>query len=874
MARLKADEYYADKQFRTFENVAPPLAGTQYEVVDQGNASPKFSLMTMYSIPATGELLKSTGMPLGMLLRPFAEVGEGASSEGDETNVGNVGNLENDMGRGPVDDGDNTMDNATNNDAGASIDASADFGNTPPSLSKSQPAVPESDFSHTAGVPRCRRCRAYVNPAMQQTGYQMICNLCGFTSPVPSDYTASVDSAGVRSDFYQRPELHAGVYELRVPREYAAVSASAGAGADASADADTGAAQRALWHVFVVDTSSTAVDSGFTGAACTAIEMSLYGRRGRSLPQGAKVAILGFDSRLKFFDLSPGLREAKVAVVADVAEPFLPFAGTVFGSPVESQDIISASLERLQSEPAACERTALGGALKAADLLLAPRGGGLVTVLLGSVPALAPGALPPKLPPHQGLRGMAAAEYARDVLTAGCAFYTDTLEKLYVDHCVGANFFVGAPSPIDLANLDHLSTRTGGATRLWPRFAAERDELDLANAVQRTVRGTAGYQAQIRIRCSRGLQVDRIFMCGRAYPGNDGICASLPVLGPDTSIACSFTHDGKLDTKKDAHFQATVLYTDPAGVRRVRIINSIVSVTERAADVFSFASADATLALLVRATLSKFPADTSLVSVRNLLVADVVRAVSRYAALVGARISAPGELLLPRGLATLPMHVLGVLKSRALSSCDLVAPDRRVNSFSLLSSSPAPLLSVLTYPLLFALHSLQPSHCRWRTLGSPALRSFCLPPATNLSQAQLQTAGAYLAFDGCHMYLWLHTEVPVQFVHDLFGTSIDSVEALDPLIVQLPILDTLLSRQVRALCSFLSMHYLGLATHSVQICRFKADPCEADFLQLMYEDRSAEMVWSYAEFLRYLHTRVQQLHIESPKPAGKRFGIF
>lgn len=117
VARLKADEYYADKQFRTFENVAPPLAGTQYEVVDQGNASPKFSLMTMYSIPATGELLKSTGMPLGMLLRPFAEVGERASSEGDETNVGNVGNLENDMGRGPVDDGDNTMDNATNNDA-------------------------------------------------------------------------------------------------------------------------------------------------------------------------------------------------------------------------------------------------------------------------------------------------------------------------------------------------------------------------------------------------------------------------------------------------------------------------------------------------------------------------------------------------------------------------------------------------------------------------------------------------------------------------------------------------------------------------------------------------------------------------------------
>lgn len=848
VVRFDADKYYVDKQFRTFENVSPPPAGTQYEVVDQGNASPKFSLMSMYSVPASGELLKSTAMPLGMLLRPFADH---AATESFESIDASSGDTFNEYYQVEGESGPNASE-------GKSKKASAE----------SVEAVPESDFSRAASVPRCRRCRAYVNPAMQHTGYQMICNLCGFTSPVPTDYTASVDGAGVRSDFYQRPELHSGVYDMRVPQEY---------------NIDPEKPAGALQHVFLVDTSLTAVKSGFTGAACTAIEMSLYGQHGKSLPKGSNVAIVGFDSRLKFFDLSPTLREAKVAVVGDLGEPFVPFAGTVFGPPVESQDIISASLERLQSEPAVSDQTALGSALKAADLLLEPCGGGLVTVLVGSVPTLSPGPLRPKLPPQQGLRGMAAAEYARDVLTPGSMYYTDELEKLYVKHQVGVNFFVGTPSPVDLVNLEHLSTRTGGITRLWSHFMAERDELDLANTVQRSVRSIAGYQAQIKIRCSRGLQVSSILMCGRKFPGNDGVCANLPIVGPDSSIACSFTYDGKLNTKKDAHFQAALLYTDAEGVRRVRVINTIMSVTERVADVFSFANSDAILALLVRDTLSKFPEDTSMVSLRNILAASVVSIVSHYANLVGNGNSAPGELLLPRSLSTLPMHVLGVLKTRALLS-RVNAPDRRVNNFYLLSTADASLLSLLTYPAIFALHRLQPEECEWHTVevvgndqdeeNTRGIKSFNLPQATQLSQTQLETGGAYLAFDGEQMILWLHTQVSVQFLHDLFGSSVDSIDALDPQIVQLPNLDTALSKQVRELCEFLSMHFLGLKTHSVHICRFKMDPSEAEFLQLMYEDRSNEMVWSYSEFLRYLHKRVQQLHVESPKPNGKRFGLF
>ena len=65
-------------QFLTGERGAvPPLVTTDFTVLDQGNASPRFLRSTMYNVPVSGDMLKTAHLPFAVTLTPFARVAEG-----------------------------------------------------------------------------------------------------------------------------------------------------------------------------------------------------------------------------------------------------------------------------------------------------------------------------------------------------------------------------------------------------------------------------------------------------------------------------------------------------------------------------------------------------------------------------------------------------------------------------------------------------------------------------------------------------------------------------------------------------------------------------------------------------------------------------
>ncbi|GMG30243.1 unnamed protein product [[Candida] boidinii] len=70
--------------------------------------------MSMYNVPSTTQLREATKVPLGLFVRPFA-----------------------------------------------------------PCDAEKGEQVPDADFREIGMVPRCRRCRTYVNPATQFQGYNM-----------------------------------------------------------------------------------------------------------------------------------------------------------------------------------------------------------------------------------------------------------------------------------------------------------------------------------------------------------------------------------------------------------------------------------------------------------------------------------------------------------------------------------------------------------------------------------------------------------------------------------------------------------------------------------------------------------------------------
>ncbi|KAK5654309.1 hypothetical protein OQA88_7487 [Cercophora sp. LCS_1] len=161
LSRDSVQQYFLSNMYPTFERLVPPPATVSFAAFDQGNSSPKFARLTMTNIPATGEGLKSTSLPLGLLMQPLA------------------------------------------------------------SLQAGELPVPVLDFGDV-GPPRCHRCRAYINPFMmfRSGGNKFVCNLCGYANDTPVEYFCATTPQGARVDRDQRPELHRGTVEFVVPKEY------------------------------------------------------------------------------------------------------------------------------------------------------------------------------------------------------------------------------------------------------------------------------------------------------------------------------------------------------------------------------------------------------------------------------------------------------------------------------------------------------------------------------------------------------------------------------------------------------------------------------------------------------------------------------
>lgn len=772
--RNRSNAKYAREEFHSFEHVFPPLAGTAYRAHDQYNATPKFARMSMYSVPYTEELRGSTKLPLAMELIPFAD----QALEHDED-------------------------------------------------------VAQIDVRETEFVPRCRRCRAYLSPGMKTSSHDMVCNICGFKSPLPSDYVSNLDFNGHREDYQRRPELFKGVVDYVVPQEYNWNEEKS----------------KPMYRVFLIDISFEAFKAKMVEASCNAIRTALYDSEGQcALPEGTKVAIIGYDQSVHFFDLSPELEQTSVSLVNDLDDPFLPFMGGLFADPVESAQIIDMTLMTIEQQvKQALSGCAFGAAVKAAGMALAEYGGGQIVATLSQLPVVAPGNLKLKV------SDLNEIEWFKSICTPNDKYYQQLITE-FVAKNVSLSLFVGSQSSVDLGNLGNLAIKTGGTVREWYRFDIERDEVTFIYAMKAAMVAVAGYQCQLKVRCSHGLVVKTCY--GPFDTANDGETVSIPTVGADTSIVVEFGYNGTLDTKKDAHFQAALLYTSATGERKVRVVNSIVSITQRAVDVFSFADQDVLFKLLLRRSLSFFQTSV-LAGLKNALLMRVSEINAAYSSVNGK--GTPDTLILPSSLHTLPMMLLAVWKSKAYSA-SLKVPDPRLSSYFNLMNLSSARLSVYVYPLLICLHDLAEEDCT----VDETTAIFRMPQTLPLTLSNLQYGGAYLIFNGERAIIWIHKDVHPLLLQDLFGEYCESIDQVGSYISQLPRLDSQISTQVRALLTHLARQYTNAENISVEVCRFGMDQNEVEVQQLFVEDQNSMMDPSYPDFLKTVHQEMNKKSTGTP----------
>lgn len=356
----------------------------------------------------------------------------------------------------------------------------------------------------------------------------------------------------------------------------------------------------------------------------------------------------------------------------------------------------------------------------------------------------------------------------------------------------------------------------------------------------------------MKVRCSNGLQVSGY--CGNFTQHTFGADLEFGVIDADKACGVTFSYDGKLDSKLDAHFQSALLYTTADGQRRIRCSNIVASVSENSLESMKLADQDAVVCLLSKQIATRMP-EKLLKDVRNQLIEKTIDILSAYRKNFSGS-HPPGQLVLPENLKEFAMYMLGLIKSRALKAGQ-EPTDRRVHDMRLIKSMGPGELSLYLYPRVIALHNLDEKD------GFPNENGHLrMPSMVRASYSRIDEGGAYIVDCGQMCILWLHNQVSPNLLEDLFGEGKTSLQSLDAFSASIPVLETHLNAQVRNILQYLedSRGSKGLA---IQLARQGIDGAEYEFARLLFEDRNNEER-SYVDWLVHLHRHIQMevsLHV-------------
>ena len=486
LSRDTPAEYYKTHIYPTMEQHLPPPSTTPFVSYDQGSASPKYARLTLNCIPHAHDQMVSTGLPLGLVLQPLAKQTDG------------------------------------------------------------EQAIPVLDFGE-AGPPRCRRCRAYINPFMvfSNGGNRMTCNLCGHPNEVPPEYFAPTDPTGVRVDRASRPELLLGTCEYLVPKEYWSKEPVP------------------MRYLFLLDVSAEAYSRGFLQGICDGVLAAIYGEeeadtrngedeeekppRPSKVPPGAKVGFMTFDREIHFYDVSSGVTAPQELVVSDLDDPFAAIAPErLFVDASECRTNVTTLLKRIPDMfanikyPAPVLLPSLHAALSALEST-----GGKIICSLATLPTFGPGALTGR---DKGQGQNDDSDASREFMKTEHHGYRKCQADM-VKAGVGVDFFLAAPMGgyLDIATVGFVAEKTGGEAYYYPNWSYPRDCLRLEKELTHTLRRDQGFAALMKVRCSNGLQVAH-------YSGNFtqhtfGADLELASITQDSGMSVTFAYDGKVSVR-------------------------------------------------------------------------------------------------------------------------------------------------------------------------------------------------------------------------------------------------------------------------------------------------------------------------------------
>lgn len=695
--------------------------------------------------------------------------------------------------------------------------------------------IPTVECPNDQGPLRCRRCRAYVNPGFKM-GYDStaVCNICQVKSQISIDEYPPTDPQGFANGM--KPELTKGCVDFLVPEIYNAIK---------------GQKPLPLHYVFLIDISLLANENGSSAAITEGIRTCVE-YIGDFQPN-CKVAIMAFDSKVRFFNLKPELESAQEYIVGDLNDVFLPFCEGLFTKPQESMRVIDDVLnkithyittEKFSHVAQNCYGSAIEAAKLALDTVTGGQGGKIICSL-NSLPTVGNGNLT-----------LRKDDDSKKHLKCDNEYYTKLGHALMRSY-ISLDLYITSSVFIDMVTLGYPVEATCGVLKYYPGFIQDKDEFTLVNDMLHNVSNVVGYQALLKIRCSSDLSIYQYYM---ESAGNTDRDPMFPVLTTDTTMDVLLKYDQKLKAGTSVSFQAALLYTDIDGNRKVRSINTAATVSENVKEIFQFVDQNVAMRIMIKDVISSL-ADCDFASIRKTIDGKMVEILTQYKALVGSNLGP--QLVLPEALKTLASYMLAFEKS------ELMAPnahstrgnDRCYDLFHYKTMNSAQ-LSYKLYPQIVPLHVLL--GVDELTFYDTADKLLQVSPASieNLTvrnaHSSVTNGGCYLIFQGETVYLWFNENTNRLLLRDLLDVE-ERVAVGDVALfgASLPQVPTPVNAKAHAVLKNWSQ-VTNRSFLPLELLRPNVDRYYSRVMaQILCEDQSVSKVDSHDAYLVKLHQQIQ-----------------
>nr|GAT50124.1 predicted protein [Mycena chlorophos] len=558
----------------------------------------------------------------------------------------------------------------------------------------------------------------------------------------------------------------------------------------------------------------------------------------------------------------------EMLVVPDLQEPYLPCTHDDLLVNLSDSELRTRFDELFGRLPELFDGTntgmsrecATGPALDAARVLLAEGGGGKIVLISASAPNVGRGALDS---PNQD-------QIEQHTVDKSAASFYHDLAIACVKGCVTVDLFLVGYGRryVGLSTLSLLPYYTGGLTMYYPSLS-----LSLSPTTPTTTPTTPPtkfptelarvlslpilLEAELRIRCSRGISVKS--MNGDFFlQGTDrAVLASMP---PDGGYAVELQIDGTLADTPVIVIQTALLHTTSTGQRGIRVVNSALPVVQTAGEVFDSADARVVVAMYAQQrsrAVVRSPEEQQ----EKLLYKTVEDICAAYAAVASVHAGASSlQMRLPEAMKMLPVLMLGLYKRIAaqVQPHNEQALDVSAYTRTILTAANLHRLIGFVYPAVYSLHNM-PSD-----VGVPSENSeIRLPQALPLTSSWWEPHGLYLidAGDGQSVFLWVGRRAVAQLVQDVFGPGTGSYDELRSGKVDLPELDTPVSRVARTLIAAIRDPSGGSAVRYPDVIVVKDEPgpdrWREEVIQMLVQDRLDDLRPSYRQFLVKVHERMR-----------------